>query len=157
MIEPLIKRFEVPCSQKNAFDVFLDQMDTWWPMGKFTVSAMAGQPAKAIRVEGRVGGRITEIGSDGAEVLWGTILELERHGRIAMEFHIPRPGDVVTTRPLLVLEFEALGPAQTRVTLTQSNFEALGDLGAQVRGGYDFGLKMIFEVNFAAACAAKSG
>ncbi len=153
MIEPLIKTFEVPCSQKNAFEVFVDKMDTWWPLGKFTVSAMAGSPAKGIRVDAREGGQIVEIGADGTEVLWGTILTLDRYSRITMDFHIPRPGDVVTTRPLLELDFQALGPALTRVTLRQSNFEALGDMGAQVRGGYDFGFKMIFEGNYAAACA----
>lgn len=152
MIEPLIKTITVPCSQKNAFEVFLDRMDTWWPLGKFTVSAMAGQPARAIRVDARVGGQIVEVGSDGTEVVWGNIVTLERHSRLEMEFHIPRPGDVVTTRPLLELDFAALGPTETRVTLRQSNFEALGDMGAPVRGGYEFGWKMIFEGGYQAAC-----
>lgn len=152
MIEPLIKVIEVPCSQKNAFDVFLDKMETWWPLGKFTVSAMAGQPAKGIRVDAREGGVITEIGSDGTEVQWGTIRVLDRYARLVMDFHIPRPGDVVTTRPLLELDFVAMGPTQTRVTLTQSNFEALGDMGAPVRGGYGFGWTMIFEGGYKAAC-----
>ena len=152
MIEPLIRTIEVPCSQKNAFEVFLDKMDTWWPLGKFTVSAMAGQPARAIRVDARVGGQIIEVGGDGTEVVWGNILTLERHSRLALDFHIPQPGDVVTTRPLLELDFEALGPTQTRVTLTQSNFEALGDMGAPVRGGYDFGWKVIFEGGYREAC-----
>lgn len=152
MIEPLIRIIEVPCSQKNAFDVFLDKMDTWWPLGKFTVSAMAGQPARAIRVDARVGGQIIEVGGDGTEVVWGNILTLERHSRLTLDFHIPRPGDVVTTRPLLELDFEALGPTQTRVTLTQSNFEALGEIGASVRGGYGFGWQMIFEGGYKAAC-----
>lgn len=153
MIEPLVKTITVPCSQKNAFEVFLNKMDSWWPMGKFTVSAMAGAPARAIRVEARVGGEIVEVGADGSEVLWGVIRECAPHSRLAMDFHIPRPGDVVSTRPLLEVEFEALGPAETRVRLTQSNFEALGDvLGAQVRGGYDFGWQMIFEGAYQAAC-----
>ncbi len=152
MIDALIRTIEVPCSQKNAFEVFLDKMDTWWPLDKFTVSAMAGAPARAIRVDARVGGQIIEVGGDGAEVVWGNILTLDRNARLVMEFHIPRPGDVVTTRPLLELDFEALGPTQTRITLRQSNFEALGDMGAPVRGGYDFGWKVIFESGFKAAC-----
>jgi uncharacterized protein YndB with AHSA1/START domain len=152
MIEPLIKVIEVPCSQKNAFDTFLEKMDTWWPLGKFTVSAMAGQPASGIRVDARVGGQITEIGNDGAEVLWGTIRVLDRYSRLVMDFHIPRPGDVVTTRPLLELDFEPLGPALTRVRLCQSNFEALGEIGASVRGGYGFGWGMIFEQGYKTAC-----
>ena len=152
MIDPLVKTIEVACSQKNAFEVFVTRMDTWWPMGKFTVSAMAGKPAMAIRVDPRVGGQIVEVGSDGAEVLWGTILTYQPHSRVSMDFHIPRPGDVVTARPLLELDFTALGPALTRVTLTQSNFEALGDMGQAVRGGYTGGWTMIFEGAYKAAC-----
>ena len=152
MIEPLVKTIDVPCSQKNAFEIFLNQMASWWPMDKFTVSAMAGKPATGIRVDPRVGGQIVEIGGDGEEVLWGTILTCEPHARVTMDFHIPRPGDVVTARPLLELDFVALGPAQTRVTLTQSNFEALGEMGAPVRGGYTFGWQMIFEGGYRAAC-----
>ena len=152
MIEPLVKTIEVPCSQKNAFDIFLTQMGTWWPLGKFTVSAMAGKPAKGIRVDPRVGGEIVEIGGDGEEVVWGIIRTFEPHARVSMDFHIPRPGDVVTTRPLLALEFMSLGPTQTRVTLTQSNWEALGDMGAPVRGGYTGGWVMIFDGAYRAAC-----
>ncbi len=152
MIEPLVKTFEVPCSQQNAFEVFLDKMDTWWPLDKFTVSAMTGQPARAIKVDAREGGQIVEVGGDGTEVVWGTILTLDRYSRVTMDFHIPRPGDVVTRRPLLELDFVPLSATQTRVTLRQSNFEALGDMAASVRGGYDFGFKMIFEGSYAAAC-----
>ena len=152
-LERRIEQLPTEKERGDAFEVFVDKMDTWWPLGKFTVSAMAGSPAKGIRVDAREGGQIVEIGADGTEVLWGTILTLDRYSRITMDFHIPRPGDVVTTRPLLELDFQALGPALTRVTLRQSNFEALGDMGAQVRGGYDFGFKMIFEGNYAAACA----
>ena len=152
MIEPLIKVIEVPCSQRSAFDTFLDRMDTWWPLAKFTVSAMTGQPARGIRVDPRVGGEITEIGHDGTEVVWGIIRVLDRHDRLVMDFHIPRPGDVVTTRPLLEVEFTALAPSVTRVSLTQSNFEALGEMGASVRGGYGFGWTVIFEQGYLAAC-----
>jgi len=51
MLDPIIKTIEVPCSQAKAFDVFLNEMDSWWPLGKFSVSAMGGAPAKAIRVD----------------------------------------------------------------------------------------------------------
>ncbi len=62
MLDPIIKTIEVPCSQERAFKVFLNEMDRWWPLGKFTVSAMGGAPAKAIRVEAKQGGKIVEIG-----------------------------------------------------------------------------------------------
>src|SRR6266702_978541 len=33
MLDPIIKTIEVPCSQAKAFDVFLNEMDSWWPPG----------------------------------------------------------------------------------------------------------------------------
>ena len=49
MLDPIIKTIEVPCSQARAFEVFLNEMDSWWPLGKFSVSAMGGAAAKAAR------------------------------------------------------------------------------------------------------------
>lgn len=65
MLDPIVKTIEVPCSQERAFEVFLNEMDSWWPLGKFTISAMRGAPAKAIRVEAKQSGKIVEIGPDG--------------------------------------------------------------------------------------------
>ena len=78
--------------------------------------------------------------------------EIERHVRLVMDFHVPRPGDVITGRPLLELTFEAMGPTQTRVTLIQSNFEALGEFGAPSRQGYNFVWTPIFAEGFGRAC-----
>jgi hypothetical protein len=71
MLPPIIKTIEVPCSQEKAFTVFLNEMDSWWPLGKFSVSAMGGAPAKAIRVEAKPGGKIVEIGPNGTEYFVG--------------------------------------------------------------------------------------
>ena len=152
MLDPLQRVITVPCSQKNAFDIFLTGMDGWWPKAKFTVAAMAGAPAPLIRVEPRVGGTITEVGADGSEVVWGIITTYDPHGLLAMDFHMPRPGDVVTGRPKLELRFDPLSPAETRVTLTQSNWEALGDWAAPSQGGYAYAWTPIFEAAYAGAC-----
>ena len=48
MIEPIVRSIDVPCDQALAFSVFLNEMHTWWPLAKFTVSAMGGSPAKTI-------------------------------------------------------------------------------------------------------------
>ncbi len=42
MLDQITKTIEVPCSQEMAFEVFLNKMDRWWPLDKFTVSAMRG-------------------------------------------------------------------------------------------------------------------
>ena len=64
MLEPIAMTIEVPCSQEKAFEIFLDDMKTWWPLDKFSVSAMDGKIAKGLRVDAVQGGDIVEIGHD---------------------------------------------------------------------------------------------
>ena len=149
MLDPIIKSIEVPCSQEEAFEVFLNKMDSWWPLDRFTTSAMAGAPAKSIRVEAKQGGN---IGSDGAETLWGTIKSYDPHGFLSMEFHVPQPDENVESRSLLELQFTALGDDRTRVKLTQSSWEALGEMAEQMHGGYSEAWIMIFEQAYKSAC-----
>ncbi len=152
MLDPIIKSIEVPCSQEKAFEVFLNKMDSWWPLDRFTTSAMAGAPARSIRVEAKQGGNIVEIGSDDAETLWGTIKSYDPHGFVSMDFHVPQPGEKVESRSLVEVQFTALGDDQTRVKLTQSNWEALGDMAEQMHGGYSGAWVMIFEQAYKSAC-----
>lgn len=156
MLDPIIKTIEVPCSQARAFEVFLNEMDTWWPLGKFTISAMRGAPAKAIRVDAKPGGKIIEIASDGTEYEWGTIKSYEPPGFVSMDFHIAPPGDeTADARSLLEMRFTALGDKRTQVVLTQSNWEAFGKNAVHLRdGGYGQAWGAIFEGVYKAACAA---
>jgi uncharacterized protein YndB with AHSA1/START domain len=152
MLDPIIRTIEVPCSQEKAFRVFLNEMDSWWPLGKFTVSAMAGAPAKSIRVDARQGGKIVEIGPDDTEYLWGTIKSYDPHDFVSMDFHIPQPGEQVASRSLVEVRFTALGNELTRVELVQSNWEAFGERAAMMQGGYGKGWAVIFQQAFKSAC-----
>jgi hypothetical protein len=154
MLDPLIKTIEVSCSRESAFEIFLNEMDTWWPLGKFTISAMRGAPARAIRVDAKPGGKIMEIGPDRTEYEWGTIKSYDPYDSVSMDFHIAPPGDdTADSRSLLEIRFTALGDERTRVVLTQSNWEAFGTKAAQLRdGGYGQAWSTIFEGAFKAAC-----
>lgn len=153
MIEPLVKTIEVPCTQAMAFHIFINEMDTWWPLGKFSVSAMGGESAQSLRIDAKQGGDIVEIGPDGTEHLWGTIRNYEPNDRLSMHFHIPAPGEVVNSRSLVELRFTALGDTSTRVELKQTNWEAFGDKAKFLRGGYGGGWTAIFEQAYKSACA----
>ncbi len=152
MLDPIVRTIEVPCSQEAAFRVFVNEMDSWWPLDSFTVSAIGGQAAKSIRVEPKQGGKIVEIGPDDAEHLWGTIKSYDPYSFVSMDFHIPQPGEQVASRSLVEVRFIALGEEQTRVELTQSNWEAFGERAADMRGGYGGGWSLIFEQAFKSAC-----
>lgn len=153
MLAPIVRTIEVPCGQMEAFQIFVHELDSWWPLGRYTTSAMTGRPARAIRVEARPGGAIVEIAADGTAYPWGTIIAYEPYAFVSMEFHIPSPDERVAGRSLVEVRFTALGPARTRVRLTQSRWEAFGERAKMLQGGYGQGWGVIFEEAFKAACS----
>ena len=153
MLEPIAKSIEVTCSQEKAFTVFMD-MDSWWPKDKFATSVMRGQTVKALRVDGRKGGQIVEVGSDDQETLWGTIKTYDPFGYLNLDFHVPHPSEEKPGFSTVEVRFTALGDDRTRVDLKQSNWEALGDVAEMVQGGYGQAWVGIFEGAYKAACGA---
>ncbi len=89
MLAPIVRTIEVPCGQQDAFQVFVHELDSWWPLGKYTTSAMTGRPARAIRVEARPGGAIVEIAADGTAYPWGTIVAYFVQLLIGLAFAAP--------------------------------------------------------------------
>ena len=150
MLDPLVNTIEVPCSQERAFGVFVSEMGSWWPLDKRSMSMMnGGKPAKSLRIEAKLGGRIVEIGHDDTEYLWGTIKSYDPHDSVSMDFHMGLPPENAS---LVEVRFTALEDERTQVELTHSNFEAFGDMAEMMRGGYDSGWVIIFEQAFKAAC-----
>jgi hypothetical protein len=140
----------VPCSQEKAFKVFVHDMGTWWPLDKRSMSLkFGGKPAKSLHVDARAGGRIIETGVDDQQYHWGTIRSYDPHDHISMDFHMGMPPESAS---LVEVRFEALGKDRTRVELTQSNWEAFGDMAEMMRGFYGSSWVLIFEQSYAAAC-----
>ncbi len=152
-LPPIVKTIDVPCSQKRAFGIFVEGMPGWWPLEKRSMSIMwnNGRPATGLSVEPRAGGRIVELSPDGDEYHWGTITTYDPFDRLKMDFHMGLSAD---TASLVEVDFHELAADRTRVVLTQSRWEAFGDLAADMYGGYGSSWTMIFEENYAAACAA---
>ena len=114
---------------------------------------MRDKTVKQLRVDAREGGQIIEVGSDDVEVLWGTIKTYDPYSYLNMDFHIPHPSEKNPGFSTVEVRFVALGEDRTRVELTQSNWEALGDVAEMVQGGYKQAWVMIFEGAYRAACA----
>jgi hypothetical protein len=151
MLEPVVTAIEVPCSQERAFRVFVHGMPTWWPLNKRSMSMHKGKPPKSLQIEPRQGGRIVEIGHDDTEHLWGTITEYTPSDLIVLAFHMGMPP---ANASRVEVRFTPLSKDRTRVELTQSNWEAFGDMAEMMRGSYGSSWKLIFEEGFGAACAA---
>ena len=149
MLEPVIKTIDVPCNQEQAFNVFIEEITTWWPLDKNSVSAMGGGVAKAVSIEPKVGGKIVEIGHDDTEHFWGTVNSYEPHSAFSLNWHIGLPAESAS---LVAVSFTSIDDGKTRVELTHSNWEAFGDQAADMRAGYEGGWVGVFETAYHAAC-----
>jgi hypothetical protein len=150
MLDPIVVTIEVPCSQVQAFEVFVHGMPNWWPLDKRSMSLMhGGQPAKALRIDPQVGGRIVETAHDDTEHHWGTIKAYDPHGYVSMDFHMGLPPE---QSGLLEVRFTALADQRTRVELTQSNWEGFGDMAEMMRKGYGSSWSLLFEQCYKQAC-----
>ena len=149
MLDPIVNTIEVPCSQEKAFGVFVRDMGSWWPLDKRSMSMHEGKPARSLRVEPVEGGRIVEVGHDDTEHHWGTITSYDPHDSISLDFHMGLPPENAS---LVEVRFTALEDDRTRVELTQSNWEAFGELAEMMRGGYGSGWVIIFEEAYKSAC-----
>ncbi len=153
MYPPLVKTIEVPCEPDEAFEVFVDGMDSWWPLDQFSASVKRGKQAKRLDVDPRVGGKIVEIGADDSEHLWGTITAYEPPSYLRMDFHIGLPA---ATASLVEVRFTSVGDERTQVVLTQSEWERFGEYAEMMRNGYPRGWVAIFDEAFKAACEQRS-
>lgn len=151
-LDPLVSTIEVPCDQQTAFEIFTEDMATWWPLDKRSMSVKDGKRVQALEVDARAGGRIVEVSEDGETHLWGTYRAFSPYGSVELAFHMGLPPETASTVRVV---FEPLAEAKTRVVLTQSNWEAFGDLAEMMRNGYGSSWSLIFEDGFAAACAAR--
>ena len=68
------KVVNVDAPQSIAWDVFTQQMGSWWPLAMYKIGKANAVDAV---MEPRVGGRWYERGDDGSECQWGRVLAWE--------------------------------------------------------------------------------
>jgi uncharacterized protein YndB with AHSA1/START domain len=131
-VEAIRKSLVVDCGVERAFDVFTRQIQTWWPLGEYSIG---GDKITDVVVEEQVGGRVFERHSDGGEGEWGRVLAWEPPNRFAMTWH---PGHDPSQATELEVRFAAEGDG-TRVDLEHRGWEILGARAPEARSGYDAG------------------
>jgi uncharacterized protein YndB with AHSA1/START domain len=118
-----------------AFKVFCDDIGRWWPTSQGY--AFNGDRAVAMAIEGRVGGRVYELATDGTEFELGRITAYEPPQVVAFTWRAPT-WDVAT---LVEVRFIAEGTG-TRVELDHSGWE-LEPKARATRDGYDGGWNFV--------------
>jgi uncharacterized protein YndB with AHSA1/START domain len=142
---PLVKSVEVEAAPEEAFRVFTERIASWWPVDSHSVDAAR---VAAIAMEGRVGGRLLEIWSDGESTTWGEVLRWEPPAVVAFSWH-PNPDRSGSTE--VEVRFAAI-PGGTRVVLVHRGWERLGDSEGAQRSEYDPGWSFVLG-RYAAAAA----
>ena len=143
----------VEASQEQAFSVFTDGIDSWWPR-EHTIGEAE---LKEMVLEPRVGGRAYGIGVDGSESDWGRVLAFDRPNRIVVSWDITlqwkhEPNIAKTSE--FEVRFIPDGPERTRVELEHRHLERHGEGWEAMRdavgspNGWQSGLEL-----FAAAAA----
>ena len=109
-----------------AFDVFTEDMESWWPPDHHILQA----PLASMVFEPRVGGRVYDVGEDGTECQWARVLVHEPPQSRGLQLgHQPAVADRVEPRsdergrgPL-----HSEGPSRTRVELEHRNLDRHGE------------------------------
>ena len=138
----------VPLPPQQAFDVFVGQMNTWWPrQGVFPYSfAPKSTRPLSIQFEARLGGRYYETFADGGEYAIGRITEWQPPATLAYTWRDPNwPGETV-----IRLRFTAHADG-TQVTYEQDGFAQAGV--PELAAYYQIGCRQTL-AGYAAHCRA---
>jgi uncharacterized protein YndB with AHSA1/START domain len=150
MLEPVRKNVRVHRTAEEAFRLFTEHIDRWWPVEVFSRAAeeQYGDWVKVERVvfEPRAGGRLYEIASEGVEGVWADVLTYDPPTRIVLAW---KPNDRPEPPTEVEIRFEQDGD-ETIVSLEHRGWEKLGARATEAREGHDGGWEVPLE-RFAAA------
>ncbi len=123
---------QVRPTPREAFRIFTDEIDTWWPLASHSV---CGDRARRCVFDGRIGGTIHEIADDGTVHVWGTVTVWQPPERVVFSWH---PGRAESTAQEVELRFAPDGSG-TRVELEHRRWDRFGDGGHAARDRYEQG------------------
>ena len=152
-VAPLRKTIVVAASAERAFQVFTEEMSTWWPLASKHIGKA---DAKSVVMEPFVGGRWFEQGVDGSECDWGRVLTWDPPRRLVLSWEISSDWQHdPSIKTEVEVRFSTEG-ASTRVDLEHRLLHYYGEKAAQMRGIFDSdqGWKGLLDA-FAARASAK--
>lgn len=137
LIAPVTKTRELGVGAEVAFDLFTTRIAEWWPVASHSIH---GEGVTDVRFEGRVGGRLVEITSDGAEYAWAHVLAWDPPNRFALSWY---PDTEPIASSILEVRFTPLSEGRTRLDLEHSGWEEFGPEGSGLRDRYETGWDVV--------------
>lgn len=136
-LPPIRRQVVVPVGAEAAFDAFTADIGRWWPVGSghSVYGGWTDTPTVGFR-----DGCLVEQGPEGAESLWGTVLDWEPPSRLRITWH---PGGDEALATEVEVTFVPVPGERTLVTLEHRGWEVLGDPAA-ARREYDNGWPYVF-------------
>ena len=131
-IEPVRRSVDVRCTPAEAFRLFTDEIDSWWPLATHSIGEGG---AEACFFEGNEGGKIYERHGDGTIHVWGMVTAWEPPSRVVFSWH---PGRDASTAQEVELRFTETGDG-ARIELEHRGWEILGEEAVKIREGYETG------------------
>jgi len=136
-IAPIVRTVTVKATPARAFDLFVSNMERWWPLSHH----IGKTPFAAVVMEPTVGGRWFERDASGAECQWGTVMAWEPPSRILLAWQLNNQFEF---DPAFLTEVElSFAPADgggAKVTLEHRNLERFGvnaeKLAGELGGGW---------------------
>lgn len=135
MNDPINKSLIVPLTPTEAFALFTDDIDTWWPKGTHSVS---GEKAK-LKFPNHKGGEITETDENGVITIWGRLIAYDPSKYLAFSWY---PGRTEKEATVVTVTFTQTQDG-TRCDLTHGGFDILGDTADAVSTSYLHGWNMV--------------
>src|SRR5918998_2281900 len=74
----------VDAPAERAFDTFTQDMKAWWPPEHHLLQSALVDPI----VEPRAGGAVSDVGADGTQCHWGTVVSYEPPSRFVFSWNI---------------------------------------------------------------------
>jgi hypothetical protein len=140
----ILKSAVVPTTPERAFEVFTEEMASWWPYATHSVEGSSdGDTApKTVVFETGPNGRVYEIMSTGEEAHWANVIAWDPPHRFVLDWKLNPSGAIATTE--VEVRFAPEGDG-TRVELEHRNFERLGETAESTHESYSTGWPTVFQ------------
>ena len=133
---PVRKTIVVHAPVEDAFEVFTEDVDSWWPR----THHIGKVPMRRIVIEGKPGGRCYSEQVDDTECDWGRVLTWEPPNRVVLAWQITHEWGYqpdLSQASEVDVRFIPIGSASTRVELEHRYFERHGAGAESMRTSVD--------------------